>query len=141
VDALTRRIPDGGYDEAAYVRATPRMNKVAAEMLVSFTTRFGHLLMQGEPALSLLRLGGHSGAVPGAILEADLPAFLMRLQAGLEAHGDEFSPAPEETADPQDRDDDAPRERPVRLRLRAVPLLELIEIAVRQHSDLMWERA
>lgn len=113
-------------------------------MLVSFTTRFGHLLMLGVPALALLRLGGHSGAVPSAILEADLPAFLARLQAGLETHGDEFSPPPAESDDaarPGDKEDDEPRERSVRLRLRAVPLIELIEIAVRQHSDLMWERA
>jgi hypothetical protein len=111
-------------------------------MLVSFTTRFGHLLLQGEPALALLRLGGHSGTVPGAVLEADLPAFLARLRAGLEIHGDEFSPAPpqSEQADTA-ADDDEPRERPVRLRLRAVPLLDMIETAVRQHSDLMWERA
>ena len=63
-------------------------------MLVKFTTRFGQLLMQGEPALALLRLAGHSGSVPSAVLEADLPAFLARLQAGLELHGDEYSPAP-----------------------------------------------
>ena len=112
-------------------------------MLVKFTTRFGHLLMQGEPALALLRLAGHSGTVPSAVLEADLPAFLARLQSGLELHGDEYSPAPA----PADDDDDAesdqaePRERPVKLRLRAVPLVDMIETAVRQHADLMWERA
>src|SRR5512139_3372159 len=112
-------------------------------MLVSFTTRFGHLLLQGEPALALLRLGGHSGTIPGAILEADLPAFLARLRAGLEIHGDEFSPPPPPSSEQADTaaDDDEPRERPVRLRLRAVPLLDMIETAVRQHSDLMWERA
>jgi hypothetical protein len=111
-------------------------------MLVSFTTRFGHLLLQGEPALALLRLGGHSGTIPGAILEADLPAFLARLRAGLEIHGDEYSPAPPPAADQADTAaDDEPRERPVRLRLRAVPLLDMIETAVRQHSDLMWESA
>jgi hypothetical protein len=112
-------------------------------MLVSFTTRFGHLVMQGEPAVALLRLGGHSGAVPGAILEADLPAFLARLRDGLETHGEEFSPAPPPADGPgrDEDDDDAPRERPVRLNLRAVPLIEMIATAVRQHSDLMWERA
>lgn len=111
-------------------------------MLVSFTTRFGHLLMQGEPARALLRLGGHSGTVPGAILEADLPAFLARLRRGLETHGEEYSPAPtQESDDRADADADGPRERPVKLKLRAVPLLELADTAVRQHSDLMWERA
>ena len=112
-------------------------------MLVSFTTRFGHLVMQGEPALALLRLGGHSGAVPGAILEADLPAFLARLRTGLEAHGEEFSPAPPPAEEPErgDADDDTPRERPIRLKVRAVPFVDMIETAVRQRSDLMWERA
>jgi hypothetical protein len=112
-------------------------------MLVSFTTRFGHLLLQGEPALALLRLGGHSGTIPGAILEPDLPAFLARLRAGLAIHGDEYSPGPPPSADQADQaaDDDEPRERPIRLRQRAVPLLDMIETAVRQHSDLMWERA
>lgn len=112
-------------------------------MLVSFTTRFGHLVMQGEPAVALLRLGGHSGAVPGAILETDLAAFLTQLRAGLQTHGEEFSPAPPAASEPQlgDADDDAPKDRPVRLKLRAVPLLEMLETAVRQHSDLMWERA
>jgi hypothetical protein len=112
-------------------------------MVISFTTRFGHLVMQGEPALALLRLGGHSGSVPGAILEADLPAFLARLRTGLETHGEEFSPAPPLAGELErdDADDDVSRERPVRLKLRAVPLLEMIETAVRQHSDLMWERA
>jgi Domain of unknown function (DUF1840) len=112
-------------------------------MLVKFSTRFGHLLMQGEPALALLRLAGHSGTVPSAVLEADLPAFLDRLRSGLELHGEELSPAPTPSADARDEhgDDDEPRERPIKLRLRAVPLIDMIETAVRQHSNLMWERA
>ena len=112
-------------------------------MIISFTTRFGHLLMQGEPALALLRLAGHSGAVPSAVLEADLPPFLARLRAGLELHGDEFSPppAPAEPAADDPEQVDSGSERPVKLRLRAVPLIDMIETAVRQHSDLMWEQA
>lgn len=107
-------------------------------MMIKFGTKFGQLLMQGEPALALIRLGGHSGTVPGAVLAIDLPGFLQRLRTGLELHGEAYSPAPlppEQDA----RDDEEPAERPVRLRLRAVPLLELIETAVRQPSDLMWE--
>jgi hypothetical protein len=111
-------------------------------MLVKFSTKFGHLVMQGEPAVALVKLGGHTGAVPSAVLEADLPAFLAKLQAGLEAHGDQLSPPPpaKEPGASED-DEDEPRERPVKLRVRAVPLLDMIATAVRQHSDLMWERA
>jgi hypothetical protein len=109
-------------------------------MMIKFGTKFGQLLMQGEPALALVRLGGHSGTVPGAVLANDLPGFLQRLRAGVELHGEEYSPAPV-PREPDARDDEEPAERPVRLRLRAVPLLELIETAVRQPSDLMWEPA
>jgi hypothetical protein len=109
-------------------------------MMIKFGTKFGQLLMQGEPALALIRLGGHSGTVPGAVLANDLSGFLRRLRAGLELHGEEYSPAPL-PPEPDAPDDEQAAERPVKLRLRAVPLLEMIETAVRQPSDLMWERA
>ncbi|MGI9245089.1 MAG: DUF1840 domain-containing protein [Steroidobacteraceae bacterium] len=110
-------------------------------MLVKFSTRHGQLLMQGEPAVALVRLGGHSGTVPSAVLAADLPAFLERLRRGLELQGVEASPSPPPT-DPArpDVDPEEPRERPVRLRTRAVPLLDMIQTAVERESDLMWDR-
>jgi hypothetical protein len=108
--------------------------------MIKFGTKFGQLLMQDEPAVALIRLAGHSGTVPGAVLVNDLPGFLQRLRSGLELHGEEYSPAPA-AREPGDGDDDEPRERPVRLRVRALPLLEMIETAVRQPSNLMWEQA
>jgi hypothetical protein len=54
-------------------------------------------------------------------------------------HGDELSPAPPPRATEQDEDDE-PRERPISLRLRAVPLLDMLATAIRQGTDLMWER-
>lgn len=109
-------------------------------MLVKFSTRFGQLLMLGEPAVALLKLGGHSGTVPSAVLAADLPHFLERLRHGLEAHGDDPSPA-SPPPDPGRDEDDEPRERPISLRLRAVPLLDLLATAIERQSDLMWERS
>jgi len=108
-------------------------------MLVKFSTRFGQFVMQGEPALRLVQLGGHSGTVPSAVLAADLAGFAARLRAGLEQHGDELSP----TAEPgrAGDEDDEPRERPIKLRLRAVPLLDMLDTAIRQQSDLLWEKA
>lgn len=110
-------------------------------MLVKFSTRHGHLVMQGEPAVALLRLGGHSGTVPSAVLAADLAGFLARLRAGLEVHGEEPCPAPEPEQADRDRDEDEPRERPVKLRLRAVPLLDMLQTAIARGDDLMWEKA
>jgi hypothetical protein len=109
-------------------------------MVVKFSTRFGQLLMLGEPAVALLKLAGHSGTVPSAVLAADLPAFLQRLRHGLELHGEELSPPPPPRTPGQD-DEDEPRDRPISLHLRAVPLLDMIGTAIQNESDLMWERA
>lgn len=109
-------------------------------MLVKFSTRFGQLLMLGEPAVALLKLGGHSGTVPSAVLAADLPQFLERLRRGLDEHGDELSPAPP-PRDPGRDEEEEPSERPISLRLRAVPLLDLLATGSQRQSDLMWDRA
>lgn len=109
-------------------------------MIIRFTTRFGYLTMLGEPAVALLRLAGHSGTVPGAILAADLPTALRELRLGLETSGDVPSPVPAPEDRDDDRDDDRERERPVTLRMRAQPLIDMIETAIARGSDLMWER-
>jgi hypothetical protein len=111
-------------------------------MIVKFSTRYGQITMLGESAVTLLKLAGHSGTVPSAVLAADLPAFLSRLRAGLEVHGDELSPPPNAEPPADEQDDDDRRDQPaaVSLRKRAVPLIEMIEIAIARGSDLMWER-
>ena len=111
-------------------------------MLVKFSTRFGQLVMQGEPAVALIRLGGHSGTVPSAVLAADLQGFLARLRAGLELQGDQVSPPPP-VKEPGSggEEDEEPREQPIKLRLRAVPLLDMLDTAVLRQSDLFWEQA
>ena len=109
-------------------------------MLVKFSTSFGQLLMQGEPAVALIKLGGHSGTVPSAVLAAELPGFLAKLQAGLELQGDQVSPPPP-VKEPGAGWEEEPRERPIKLRLRAVPLLDMLNTAIRQQSDLLWEKA
>lgn len=110
-------------------------------MIVNFSSRFGRITLLGESAVRLLKLAGHSGTVPGAVLAADVPAFLERLRAGLEQHGDELSPPPAPAAKSEDEEEEA-RERPasVSLRKRAVPLLDLLETARARQSDVMWER-
>ncbi len=48
---------------------------------------------------------------------------------------------PAAEADRAEDDDDEPRERPIKLRLRAVPLLDMVDTAIRQQADLLWEQA
>ncbi len=55
-------------------------------MLVTFTTKaYADITMFGDVAVSLLKMMGHSGTVPGAILAADVPAALGRLTAAINA--------------------------------------------------------
>lgn len=110
-------------------------------MIVNFSSRFGRITLLGESAVRLLQLAGHSGTVPGAVLAADVPAFLEQLRAGLATHGDELSPPPA-PAPAGDDAEEGERERPasVSLRKRAVPLLDLLETARLRQSDVMWER-
>jgi hypothetical protein len=106
-------------------------------MIVRFSTRVGALTMHGDAAVSLLKAMGHSGAVPGAILAADLPAALASLRKALEQPA--RVPPPPEPATP-DQDEEREREPPVSMRMRALPLIDMIETAIARDSDLMWER-
>jgi Domain of unknown function (DUF1840) len=107
-------------------------------MIINFSTKFDRLTMFAEPALALLRLAGHSGTVPGAILRDDLPMALRKLRAGLELSGHQPSPAPP-PGEPPDEDAHEPREPAVDLSTRAVPLIAMIERAMAGGSDLMWD--
>jgi hypothetical protein len=105
-------------------------------MIVKFSTRTGALTLHGDAAVTLLKAMGHSGTVPGAILEADLPEALELLRRRL-AEEAKAPPAPPATGED---DDEQEREPPITLRMRAVPFIDMIETAIRGGSDLMWER-
>lgn len=108
-------------------------------MIVKFSTRAGALTMHGDAAVTLLKAMGHSGTVPGAILAADLPAALASLRKALEEQA-LVPPPPEPTSEDENEDDEREREPPVSMRMRAVPLIDMIETAIARDSDLMWER-
>ena len=107
-------------------------------MIVNFSTKFDRLTMFAEPALAILGMLGHSTRVPGAMLASELPAALARLRAALQKSGHVPSPAP--ASRPQDEEESRPRDPPVDLATRAVPLISMIERAIEGDSDLMWDR-
>ena len=98
-------------------------------MLVTFTTdAYADITMFGDVALALLKMMGHSGTVPSAILAADVPAALSRLTTGIEAA---------KAAPPvDDEDEDEPQ---VSLPNRALPLINLLTAAAREGCDVMWK--
>ena len=98
-------------------------------MLVAFTTKaYANITMFGDVAVTLLKMMGHSGTVPGAILATDVPAALSRLTAAIDKTRTETSV-----------DDDEEDETQVSLSTRALPLVDLLTAAVQQNSDVMWE--
>ena len=104
-------------------------------MLVTFRTRtYSDITMFGKVAVTLIRMMGHSGAVPGAILAADIPAALVRLRTALAS--EEVSG---EGGRDDDDDDESFQDEPVSLRNRALPLIELLEAAAADDSSVSWD--
>ena len=98
-------------------------------MLVTFTTKaYANITMFGDVAVTLLKMMGHSGTVPGAILAADVPAALCLLTAAIDKTRTETSV-----------DDDEEDETQVSLTTRALPLVDLLTAAAQQNCDVMWE--
>lgn len=99
-------------------------------MLVRFESEVGSVTMFGDIAIQLLKMAGHSGTVPSALLAADIPAALERLRAAVGASPDEGREPPQD-----DRNQGQPK---VSLRQRAYPLLELMERAAARDVDITW---
>jgi len=103
-------------------------------MLVTFKTKaYSNITMFGDVAIRLLKLMGHSGTVPSAILADDVPAALERLQAAIAE--EKRKAAAMRREEPEDDE----KEPPVSLANRALPLIELLEAAAKQNCDVMWE--
>ena len=101
-------------------------------MLVQFDSDAGGFSMFGDVAVKLLKMMGHSGTVPSAILAQDIPASLARLKAAVATEPEPVPPAPEQ-------DTNRPESEPkVSLRQRAYPLIELLARAEKRGCDVMW---
>jgi hypothetical protein len=105
-------------------------------MLVTFHSKaWSSITMFGDVAVTLLKMAGHSGTVPSALLAGDIPSALARLKQELAAAG------PEEESKQRVRPgaEEADTPPPVGLRLRAYPLIQLLSAAAQQGCDVMWE--
>jgi len=104
-------------------------------MLVTFrTSAYANITMFGDIAVRLIKMMGHSGTVPSAILADDVPAALERLKAAIEKEK-QAGGSPHEGK--PDADSEEP---PVSLAHRAFPLIELLEAASKKKCDVMWDR-
>ena len=86
--------------------------------------------MFGDVGVTLLKMMGQSGVLPGALLAKDVPAALERLKRAAAV-----APVPSDSGPEPDRD-----EQPkVSLKQRAFPLIELLERCVKKSCDVIWE--
>ena len=97
--------------------------------------------MFGSAAVSLLKLMGQSGNVPGAVLAADVPKALQSLQAGLaELSISESSDDSANLAAPPTGSDNDEESEPVGLHTRAGPLISLLEAAAAAGENVLWDK-
>jgi hypothetical protein len=102
-------------------------------MLITFKCKYyANITMFGDVALALLKLMGHSGTVPGAILAEDIPAALAKLEQGLQ------TVAQPDQAIKQNNHDE--REEPISLAKRAIPLIEMLKAAIKEDCGVMWDK-
>jgi hypothetical protein len=99
-------------------------------MLVTFTTKaWADITMFGDIAVLLIKMMGHSGTVPGALIAEDVPVALARLKEAVSQEPDD---------EPAGYDDDDSGERKVSIPIRAYPLIELLTAAAAQKCSVMW---
>ena len=101
-------------------------------MLIKFQSDVGTVTMFDDVAVPLLKLMGHSGTVPSAIMPEDIPAAVAKLKAAVNAQAGAADPAAGKRSPPEEG------ELPVSLRQRAFPLIELLERAAKNESEVVW---
>lgn len=101
-------------------------------MLVTFSCpAYADITMFGDIAVRLLKMMGHSGSVPSALLADAVHDARLRLEAALKAEAQST-----ETSKAEQRGDD--EEPAVSLTHRALPLIELLKAAEKDPCDVMW---
>ena len=106
-------------------------------MIVTFQSRaYADILMFGDIAVSLLKLMGHSGTVPSALLAEDIPMALDHLKKAVAINEAVVADAPDQV----EEEEDESGERTINLAHRALPLIELLTASAIAKCDVMWDK-
>ncbi len=104
--------------------------------MIRFTSPAGaSVSMFEKDAKALIRMMGHSGAIPSAIRAEDIPAALQQLEATLQTEEARATQAKEEHPL-----HDQEEEKAVSVNVRAFPLIELLKAALAKEKNVMWEK-
>ena len=102
-------------------------------MIVTFRSKaHADIILFGDIAIKLLKLMGHSGTVPSALLAGEVPTALDHLKKAIAANKAAVSEVSNRAQN------DGPSERTVNLAHRALPLIELLAAAATAKCDVMW---
>jgi Domain of unknown function (DUF1840) len=105
-------------------------------MVVTFRSKASaDVVMFGDVAIRLIKLMGHSGTVPGAILAEEVDGALINLKQAIEV--EKAAPAGNEASQISEDDSDPPQ---VSLANRAWPLIELLTAAAAAKCNVMWDQ-
>lgn len=101
-------------------------------MLITFRSETaGNITMFGDVAMTLLKMAGHSGTVPGAFSESDIPHALASLRTILDTVAGK-------TEDQLVNDDSSTGH--VSLQQRAYPLIQMLVAASAGGGSVTWDR-
>lgn len=103
-------------------------------MLITFRSPATEsITMFHDIALELIKMMGATGRIPSALDADEVPLAAKRLRAALQA----IPTVPQQDEGDDGEDDKA--QPVVGLRMRAVPLLDLLDRAAAKHAEVMWE--
>ena len=102
-------------------------------MLITFSCdAYENITMFGDVALRLIKLMGHSGTVPSALLWEQIPEALTELKHALTQEKTRLTEAGSSKVEDKDKEHD------VSLSHRALPLIALLEAAEKKKCNVMW---
>lgn len=105
-------------------------------MPITFKSKHApNILMLESVALELIKMMGHSGSVPSSLAAQDISGALERLRAGVASSAGR----PLQT-DRDDIENDRSEEPAVSLAHRSLPLIEMLETALREGDYVIWDR-
>jgi hypothetical protein len=106
-------------------------------MLVTFKCdAYPNITMLDDVAIPLLKIMGHNGSVPGAIIAKDVPAALARLKNAFKQENKSV-----EQSRSTSQNKEKVEEEDVSMGTHAFPLIELFSCAAKENCNILWDTA
>ncbi|SEA24691.1 DUF1840 domain-containing protein [Alkalimonas amylolytica] len=113
-------------------------------MLITFScTATSDVTMFGDVAVNILKIMGYGEKLPNAMSAEDIPQALAKLKAAIDIEkarqSDEVEPDTDTDQEQDEADEKDDVEPSISLNHRALPLIKLLNAAIRDECPVMWE--